>query len=48
MILEVENKGAKDLAHNWSIGGRICHVEVKYHFLRELKAADGNSLLLLR
>ncbi len=22
MILEVDNKGAKDLAHNWSIGGR--------------------------
>jgi len=48
MILEVDNKGAKDLAHNWSIGGRTRHVDLKYHFLRELKAADGNSLLLLR
>jgi hypothetical protein len=37
MILEVDNKGAKDLAHNWTIGGRICHVDVNYHFLRELK-----------
>jgi hypothetical protein len=37
MILEVDNKGAKDLAHNWSIGGRTRHVDVKYHFLRELK-----------
>jgi hypothetical protein len=22
MILEVDNKGAKDLTHNWSVGGR--------------------------
>jgi hypothetical protein len=21
MVLEIDNKGAKDLAHNWSIGG---------------------------
>ena len=37
MILYVDNKGAKDLMNNWSVGGRTRHVEVRYHFLRELK-----------
>ena len=37
MILHVDNKGAKDLMNNWSVGGRTRHVEVRYHFLRELK-----------
>ena len=37
MILYVDNKGAKDLMNNWSIGGRTRHVDVRYHFLRELK-----------
>jgi hypothetical protein len=37
MILNVDNKGAKDLCDNWSVGGRARHVEVKQLFLRELK-----------
>ena len=37
MILEIDNKGAKDLIDNWSVGGRLRHVEVKQFFLRELK-----------
>jgi hypothetical protein len=37
MILEIDNKGAKDLVNNWSVGGRLRHVEVKQFFLRELK-----------
>ena len=37
MILQVDNKGAHDLTHNWSIGGRTRHVDVRMHFLRELK-----------
>ena len=37
MILNVDNKGAKDLRDNWSVGGRTRHVEVKQMFLRELK-----------
>ena len=37
MILNVDNKGAKDLCDNWSVGGRTRHVEVKQLFLRELK-----------
>jgi hypothetical protein len=37
MILNVNNKGAKDSCHNKSVGGRNRHVEVKQMFLRELK-----------
>jgi hypothetical protein len=37
MVLTVDNKGAKDLANNWSVGGRTRHVDVRYYFLRELK-----------
>jgi hypothetical protein len=37
MILNVNNRGAKDLCGNWSVGGRTRHVEVKQLFLRELK-----------
>jgi hypothetical protein len=37
MILYIDNKGAKDLANNWSVGGRTRHVEVRQYFLRELK-----------
>jgi hypothetical protein len=25
----IDNKGAKDLVNNWSVGGRLRHVEVK-------------------
>jgi hypothetical protein len=39
MILKVDNKGAKDLCDNWSVGGRARHVGVKQMFLRELKEA---------
>ena len=37
MILECDNKGAVDLANNWSAGGRTRHVDVRQNFLRELK-----------
>jgi hypothetical protein len=37
MIMEVDNKGAVDLTNNWSVGGRTRHVDVRMHFLRELK-----------
>jgi hypothetical protein len=40
MILHVDNKGAKDLVNNWSVGGRTRHMDVRYHFLRELKEAN--------
>jgi hypothetical protein len=35
MILEIDNKGAVDLMHNWSVGGRTRHVEVRQYFLRD-------------
>ena len=37
MILDMDNKGAVDLANNWSVGGRKRHVDIRNHFLRELK-----------
>ena len=37
MVLKVDNKGAKDIAHNWSVGGRLRHVQVKEFFLHDLK-----------
>jgi hypothetical protein len=43
MILKLDNKGAHDLAHNWTIGGRTRHVDVRMNFLRELKE-DGLSV----
>ena len=39
MILEVDNKSVKDIANNWTTGGRTRHIEVKQYFLRELKEA---------
>jgi hypothetical protein len=53
MTLEVDNKGAKDLTHNLSVGGRTRHVNVREWFLRDPKeegivevrwiAGDDNS-----
>ena len=37
MILEMDNKGAVDMANNWSVGGRTKHMDVRYLWLRELK-----------
>ena len=37
MILEMDNKGAVDLANNWSQGGRTKHMDIRYMWLRELK-----------
>ena len=40
MILEIDNKGAIDLTNNWSAGGRTRHIDVRHHFLRELKEQE--------
>ena len=40
MVLHVDNKGAKDLVNSWSVGGRTRHMDVRYHFLRELKETN--------
>jgi hypothetical protein len=37
MIIEVDNKGAKDLMNNWSVGGRTRHIDIRYFYIRELK-----------
>lgn len=37
MLLEIDNKGAVFIANSWSVGGRTRHVDVRHHFLRELK-----------
>jgi hypothetical protein len=40
MILEMDNKGPRDLVCNWSAGGRLRHVDIRQFFLRDLKE-DG-------
>jgi histone deacetylase 1/2 len=37
MQMYCDNKGAVDLANNWSVGGRTRHIAVRQYFLRELK-----------
>jgi hypothetical protein len=37
VVLEMDNKGAVDLANDYSVDGRTRHVDVKFFFLRELK-----------
>ena len=37
MILQVDNKGTKDLANNWSIRGQTRHIDTQNYFLHELK-----------
>ena len=37
MVLYIDNRGAVDLANNWSVGGRTRHMDVKQNYLRELK-----------
>ena len=37
MMSEVASKGVIDLYHNWSIGSRTRHVEVKMYFIREIQ-----------
>ena len=44
MVLEIDNKGAVDLANNWSVGGRTRHVDVQNYFLRDLK--DEGTLVI--
>ena len=37
IILEIDSEGAKDLVDNYSLRGRLRHMEAKQFFLRELK-----------
>ena len=40
MILYVDNKGAVDLANNWTVSGRTRHVQVRQYFLQQLKKTN--------
>ena len=40
LILKMDNKGAVDLANNWSIGGCTRHVDVRQCFLWEFKESN--------
>ena len=37
MLLEMDNKGGKDIINSWAVGGRTRHIDVRMFFLRELK-----------
>jgi hypothetical protein len=37
MIIQVDNKGTKDLMNNWSVGGLTRHIDIRYFYVRELK-----------
>ena len=37
MSIECDSKGAVDLANGWSVGGNSKHIDIRLHFLRELK-----------
>jgi hypothetical protein len=37
MLLEIDNRGAVDLANSWSATGRTRHISTRINFLRELK-----------
>lgn len=39
-MLKVDNKGAKDLANNWSVSSRMHHIDVQFYFLCKLKKAN--------
>jgi hypothetical protein len=37
MVIEVDNKGAVDLANSWTATGRTRHIAARINFVRELK-----------
>ena len=37
MVLHMDNKGAIDLVNTWRVGGRTKHIDVRHHFIRDLK-----------
>jgi hypothetical protein len=37
MLLQLDNKGAANLPHNWSVSGCLCHDSICQSFLRELE-----------
>ena len=45
MVLEIDNSRAANVANSWSVGGRMCHVDVHNYFLWELK---DQGLMVIR
>jgi hypothetical protein len=45
MVLEMDNKGAVNLANSWSVGGLTRHFDVRMYFLQELK---DQGMLVIR
>ena len=48
MVLEMDNQGAVDLANRWSVGGRTRHVDVRIHYIRELKELRMTQICIPR
>ena len=48
MILEVDNRGAVDLANNWSAGGRTRHMQTRMFFLRDLQEEELVKVMWLK
>lgn len=48
MTLYVDNTGAIDLAKNWSTNGRTKHVDVRFHYVRELVEQGIIQLVYVR
>ena len=40
----MDNSGAVDIANSWSVGSRMCHVDVRNYFLHELKDQELLSI----
>ena len=47
MILFCDNKGAVELANNWSARGRTWHINMKQNFLQELKVYISTIYMIL-
>jgi phosphoribosylformimino-5-aminoimidazole carboxamide ribonucleotide (ProFAR) isomerase len=42
--VDLDNKGAKDIINNWSVGGHMRLMGVKFNFLRELKESGVTEI----
>ena len=48
MTVFVDNTGAIELARNWSTSGRTKHIDVQFHYLRELVEQGMMELKFVR
>ena len=47
MTVYVDNTGAIDLAKNWSTTGRTKHIDIRFHYLREMSDNDMIDLIFV-